>query len=157
MQVITYQRLDGGVSVCHSVISSDDPPGFTEADALARALSKDIPPTASNIVVRSPSALPARRFRNAWRHQANMIGESLPDCRSLKLDWLRIERDRRLVASDPKMLRANEQGTAQEQADWKAYRQALRTLPATIQTDLQSKTTADEIDLYSPAWPVEPP
>lgn len=51
MKKIAYTRPDGGVSICTPVISADDPPGFTEADALARAQAKDIPTDATNVTV----------------------------------------------------------------------------------------------------------
>jgi len=65
---------------------------------------------------------------------------------------LRIERDKRLAASDWKVVKAKELGTNLS-ADFKAYRQALRDLPATATPTLNER---GELDLSSVTWPTEP-
>lgn len=65
MKKIAYTHPDGGISICHPVISATDPADFTEADALARALAKDIPAGATNVTV--VDDIPADRdSRDGW-------------------------------------------------------------------------------------------
>ena len=65
---------------------------------------------------------------------------------------LRVERDKRLAATDWKVVKAKELGTNLS-ADFKAYRQALRDLPSTATPTLNER---GELDLSSVTWPTEP-
>jgi hypothetical protein len=65
---------------------------------------------------------------------------------------LRIERDKRLAATDWKVVKAKETGTNLS-ADFKAYRQALRDLPSTVTPTLDER---GDLDLSSVTWPTEP-
>lgn len=74
MKRIAYTNPDGSVSICCPCISEDDPEGMTEDDALQRALQKDIPPTAQNVTVIEPTAIPSDRSkRYAWRIKNGVI------------------------------------------------------------------------------------
>lgn len=65
---------------------------------------------------------------------------------------LRVERDKRLAATDWKVVKAKELGTNLS-ADFKAYRQALRDLPSTASPTLNEM---GDLDLSSVTWPTEP-
>jgi len=65
---------------------------------------------------------------------------------------LRVERDKRLAATDWKVVKAKELGTNLS-ADFKAYRQALRDLPSTATPTLNEM---GDLDLSSVTWPTEP-
>ena len=65
---------------------------------------------------------------------------------------LRIERDKRLVKDDWKVVKAKETGSNLSTA-FKTYRQALRDLPTTATPTLNSKY---ELDMTSVTWPTEP-
>ena len=65
---------------------------------------------------------------------------------------LRIERDKRLAATDWKVVKAKETGTNLS-ADFKAYRQALRDLPSTATPTLN---VMGDLDLSSVTWPTDP-
>ena len=65
---------------------------------------------------------------------------------------LRIERDKRLAATDWKVVKAKELGTNLS-ADFKAYRQALRDLPSTATPTLDER---GDLDFSSVTWPTEP-
>jgi len=65
---------------------------------------------------------------------------------------LRIERDKRLAATDWQVVKAKETGTNLSAA-FKAYRQALRDLPSTATPTLDER---GELDLSSVTWPTEP-
>ena len=65
---------------------------------------------------------------------------------------LRIERDKRLVKDDWKVVKAKETGTNLSTA-FKTYRQALRDLPSTATPTLDSNY---ELDMSSVTWPTEP-
>ena len=65
---------------------------------------------------------------------------------------LRIERDKKLAATDWKVVKAKELGTNLS-ADFKAFRQALRVLPSTATPTLDER---GDLDLSSVTWPTEP-
>ena len=65
---------------------------------------------------------------------------------------LRIERDKRLVKDDWKVIKAKETGSNLSTA-FKTYRQALRDLPSTATPTLDSTY---ELDMTSVTWPTEP-
>jgi hypothetical protein len=65
---------------------------------------------------------------------------------------LRIERDKRLVKDDWKVVKAKETGSTLSTA-FKTYRQALRDLPSTATPTLDSNYN---LDLTSVTWPTEP-
>ena len=65
---------------------------------------------------------------------------------------LRVERDKRLAATDWRVVMAKETGTNLS-ADFKAYRQALRDLPSTATPTLNEM---GDLDLSSVTWPTEP-
>ena len=65
---------------------------------------------------------------------------------------LRVERDKRLAATDWKVVKAKELGTNLS-ADFKAYRQALRDLPSTATPTLDER---GDLDLSSVTWPTKP-
>ena len=65
---------------------------------------------------------------------------------------LRIERDKRLAATDWKVVKAKETGTNLSAA-FKEYRQALRDLPSTATPTLDER---GDLDLSSVTWPTEP-
>ena len=65
---------------------------------------------------------------------------------------LRVERDKRLAATDWKVVKAKELGTNLS-ADFKAYRQALRDLPSTASPTLNDM---GDLDHSSVTWPTEP-
>ena len=65
---------------------------------------------------------------------------------------LREERDRRIVKSDWRIVKAKETST-NIPAAWKTYRQALRDLPASSTPKLDSN---DNLDMSSVTWPTPP-
>ena len=65
---------------------------------------------------------------------------------------LRIERDKRLAATDWQVVKAKELGTNLSAA-FKEYRQALRDLPSTATPTLNEM---GDLDLSSVTWPTEP-
>ena len=65
---------------------------------------------------------------------------------------LRVERDKRLAATDWKVVKAKETGTNLSAA-FKEYRQALRDLPSTATPTLDER---GDLDLSSVTWPTEP-
>lgn len=100
----------------------------------------------------------SRRFRNQWRRRKDN-GEIEPDvslAQQTRMLEIRAERDGRLVESDKEKARLDDIGTPEQIAALKDYRQQLRDLPATAQTDVAAITTPDGLDLYQPPWPVKP-
>ena len=92
--------------------------------------------------------------RNCWRWVAGAIVVDMTEYRGEYLKTLRLERDSRLDASDKISARLEDLGTPAQIAAHKAYRQALRDLPATVQADLAGIGTANGLENYVPPWPV---
>lgn len=69
---------------------------------------------------------------------------------------LRLERQRRLLASDGKAMQIGEGGNPQQIAQYRLYRQQLRDLPQQAQQALDNIPTVSGIAGYTPPWPVEP-
>jgi hypothetical protein len=151
-KVIVYTRPDGEISVCHPLISRDDPPGFTIEEAVARALSKDVPSTAITVAVIEKMALPAdRSFRAAWRQRGQGVSVDIASARDIHLARLRLERDAKLAATDGLMARATERGDAAERSKLAARRQALRDMPADAATALAAVETLEDLKAVRPA------
>jgi hypothetical protein len=151
-KVIVYTRPDGEISVCHPLISQDDPPSFTIEDAIARALSKDVPDTALDVQVIDAAELPAdRTFRRAWRQSDGRVSIDLAKARMIHLGRLRAERDAKLAATDGLMARANERGDAAGQLKLAAQRQALRDMPIDIAAALAAAQTPEDLKAIRPA------
>lgn len=97
MKRIVYTQADGIIAVVHPCISKDDPEGFTEDDALQRALKKDVPEDATDISVVDLERIPAdRSFRNAWKIVDKTIEIDMPKAREI----LRTRFERRGVNED---------------------------------------------------------
>jgi hypothetical protein len=111
MKKIAYTRPDGGVSIVVPVISINDPQGFTEDDALARALGKDIPADAADARVIEDSDIPQdRAFRNAWKQTGGKVDVNMPKARDIQREKLRAARAPLLAALDVEFMRALEAG-----------------------------------------------
>jgi len=150
-KIIVWTRPDGGISICSPCISKDDPKDYTEAEALARALAKDVPADAQNVKVLDRSKLPEKlRFRNAWRQKGDGFEILLAESRKLVLTEIRRVRARKLDELDKQWLRAKGQKKENEAEQVEAKRQALRDLPQTA--NLERFNSIDELDQY---WPDE--
>ena len=69
---------------------------------------------------------------------------------------LKIERDKRLTDSDWVVTKAMEEGTSVT-STWKAYRQALRDLPASATPSLGTTTGGNfDIGITGVTWPTKP-
>lgn len=131
-KVIVYAVGAGTAAVCHPLISRDDPVGFTEDDAVARALRNDIPEDAVSISVIDAADLPARDYRNAWAVSGGAIEVDMEKARALHLTVIRDERNALLDATDKLFLKASEMGDAAKVAELSILRQRLRDIPTDI-------------------------
>lgn len=148
MKAIVYERPDGGISVCRPVISRDDPKGFTEADALARALAKDIPPDAIGVHVVEPDDIPEdRTFRNAWKLDGKKVAVDMPKARELHKDRLRELRAPLLSALDVEFQRSYKDPAAQDAIE--AKKQALRDV--TADPAIEAAKTPEQLSTILPA------
>lgn len=87
-----------------------------------------------------------------WRRVGDRPGVDMPLARQQILSEIRLERNRRLTASDKEWFRVNE--TNGDVPAWKDYRQALRDLPSKV--DVSQVETPQALDAYRPPWPVAP-
>lgn len=135
--------------------------GESEEDYLNRVSAR----TGVQPGIRDCLRLPEKRrdelptsFLDCWRWdgRAATVVVSLPLARTQILAETRTERDKRLTDSDRDKARLDDMGTAQQKAALATYRQQLRDLPATVQTDLEGKGTPAELEAYAPPWPAMP-
>jgi hypothetical protein len=84
-----WTRPDGGVSITHPAIMVNDPPGFTEDDALARAMAL-LPSTAINPQIIEPADIPAdRTFRDALEVSGGALVHNMAKARAIQEDHIR--------------------------------------------------------------------
>lgn len=128
--------------------------GLTEAEALDLIRERSIPGSALNTIVIEATELPY--FGSFGRAAWHQNGASTPvfdmvRARPIKTEQIRKERDRRLEETDIEVLQRD---GGPIPAPLVARRQALRDMPATVQTDLDAVTTPEALEAYEPAWPV---
>ena len=150
MRKIIYLRPDGGLSVVHPVINTfGEAPGFTENDALQRALAK-LPVNAINPQVVEANAIPTdRTFRNAWKVSGAGIAVDMPKAREIHRVKLRDLRKPKMEALDAAYLRADETGDIAEKQRIAAQKQALRNV--TADPAIEAAQTPEQLKAVMPA------
>lgn len=113
--------------------------------------------------------LPSKAFRDSW--QDNGSGDieiDLTGAKTEKKASCRAERNAKLKTWDDKELEINSkisrktrlvEDTTAEEADRDAvedYKQDLRDLGATIDSEVDAELTTDDVEAYEPTWPTEP-
>jgi hypothetical protein len=78
-----------------------------------------------------------RTFRNAWVDRGS-IQHDMPKARALRLQFLRVEREKKWPDLDSQWMRAAGQKKLKEADDIEAKRQALRDFPQTIAAALDA-------------------
>jgi len=77
-KVIAFMTPENTLTIVMPCISMDDPPGFSEDDAIARAMATIVPQDAIDPIVVDTSTLPEDWvFRDAWKHNGKKIEEDL--------------------------------------------------------------------------------
>lgn len=148
MKKIIYTRADGGVSVVNLPSDATD----EDFDKELEMVKSERQPVDTPVIVEDPR--PASRFfRGAWRRNGNGIDVDMPIARIIKTSRIRKERDERLAVEDIAYMRADERNDQAEKTRIAAKKQALRDLPATVQTDLEAITTPKELEAFEPVWP----
>lgn len=140
MKQIIYTRTDGGLDTVVPEISRTDPEGFTEDDALQRALSKDVPADAINMRVVDEADIPTdREYRNAWEDDGAAIRTNIEKARTIFDERVRRE----------KVVKARELRDREDAGeDVTAERDALRA----VNPDSRAAQTLDELKAL---WPKE--
>ncbi len=142
------RRPDGSVSILVC------PPGVDEDAEVARILTL---PEYTGCVALGRRALPSsRRFRDCWRPAGRTVDVDMSLARGQRLAEVRADRDARLQAADALTLKTMDSAVTDDQDKVRAYKQALRDLPATVQADLGAAATPDALASYEPAWPATP-
>lgn len=103
-----------------------------------------------------PDGGPSGRFRWCWRYRNGQVVVDMALARQQRLKELREERDGRFPEADKAWMRAVGQKRPADADQWEQYRQALRDLPATAQTDLDRLLTPSALETYQPDWPETP-
>lgn len=94
------------------------------------------------------------RFYNCWRRtRDDRVMVDMPLAREQRMREIRAERDARLSDADGPTAREMEQN-GKDAAAWKAYKQALRDVPA--QVDLSVAETPEALEALEPQWPRRP-
>lgn len=152
-KVIVWTRPDGGLSICSPCISKDDMLGMSEAEAILRALEKDVPLDAINVQIMERSKLPSDLyFRNAWELNVDKIEISKQKALDIHVNRIRYARGKELEKLDKAWMRASGQKNTQEADAIEAKRQYLRDLPQTL--NLNDFNSVEEIKAF---WPQDLP
>ncbi len=156
---IIYKMPDGSIRVfCPVRAKRKDEAGVeieTDAEYMADMESKaaQIMAGATKVGVVDKGQMPSGRyFRNAWRWDGLACNVDLSAARSVKMEIIRGERNRRLAESDGLMNKANETGVKIQ--EWQGYRQALRDIPQN--TNLSLILDVPSLEAFSPSWPMKP-
>ena len=122
----------------------------TEDAFVARIATKDVPPSATDVVFVEASAIPTdRTFRNAWIMDGNSIGHDMVKCRNIKRDQFRALRKPKMDILDVAYLIADEQGNLAEKQRIAQKKQILRDI--TQAPEIEQATTVDELKAFLPA------
>ena len=141
MKKIIYTRSDGGVSIVSPAININEPVGFDEEQAIARALTR-LPTDAMNPQVVDGSIIPTdRTFRNALVQIGASVIHDMPKCREIAFD--RIQAQRRIKIRDVLEREALGENVATEKASLRAIN--ARAIVDAAQTPEELKTMLPEI------------
>lgn len=133
--------------------------GVADEDAAIDIIRRlDVPASATNVTIVEAADLPfyGKNIggRKCWRQRGARAPEvDLTLAKQFKTESIRPERDRLLAAADVEYIRADESGDDTEKARIVTRKQALRDLPATIQTDLDAQATPEDLENWEPTWP----
>lgn len=133
MRLSAIKKPDGSICMCHG----EPALGMQDGDML--------------IELPEGWQAPNVKYRDCWAEKDGAIVIDLAKARDQKLAEIRAERDKRLEASDKAWMVAMSKG--QPVVAINAEKQALRDLPASAQSDLAAKRSANTIDSYEPEWP----
>lgn len=149
---LIFTRTDGGLTVVVPCISENDPVGFTEAQAVARALSESVPLSAkTNARVIENSDVPSdRTFRDAWKDSGSNIDVDMPKAREIWREKMRLARKPKLEALDVEYQKADEIGDQERKKLIAGLKKLLRDL-----TDLPAIEAAQTPEELKAIWPEE--
>jgi len=147
-------EIDGRVvQLIPAYQDSTRPPGMTDDEYLAEAISRTVPPGARRRIIDGEDAPADRTYREAWRlsdSAASGVTVDMPHARAIHLDRIRVARDADLRRLDVQYLRAIEADDTAAQQRIAAAKQALRDIPQTL--DLDGYATPEALGA---AWPKE--
>ena len=178
MKIITWVDLEGRYRVTSPAYGDRaNPPGETEDETIERVLVKirkhyGLPDTHVFHLVEDADQRArvaeccGTCFRygvfdtdaraGAWEMDTDGCPKvNMSKARPIKTDQIRVERNARLAAEDIAYMIAEEQKNDAEKLRVATKKQALRDLPATIQSDLDALTTPENLEAYAPVWPTE--
>jgi hypothetical protein len=159
-KVIVWENDDGTVSVTTPLEEMIE--GETEdqyLDRIATKLQEDAPEQFGDldyVKVDADDVPTSRRFRSCWRLDDDVVTTDVSLAKIQAKADVRAQRDQRLDASDKEWLRLQAVGTQQEKDDYAAFRQALRDLPETADTEIDACADEAALIAYTPTWPTEP-
>ena len=119
-----------------------------EAELLAACVERSVPDGVAHRVVEHTVIPSSRLFRNAWADDGAAVDVDMAKARTMHMDSIRGERNKKLAEMDVTFMRAVEDGDTDAQAAAATEKQALRDLPETF--DLSSYATPSDLNA---AWP----
>lgn len=149
MKRILYTKSDGGVVVVTPTININDPEGFTEQDAIDRAM-KRLPIDAIDVRVVEDATIPRdRTFRDSWENNESGPKVNMNKAKAIHMNRIRDMRNQKLDKLDKDLMRAQESDDNKTASEIKAEKNRLRNLPQTF--DLTSATTPEQLKALWPA------
>jgi hypothetical protein len=153
MDRIIYTRPDGGLSIIIPTISRDDPPGFTEPAALARAMAT-VPPDAQGVRVVGAASIPAdRTYRDAWTDDGSTLAVDMGKARNIQRERLaaRIDQLELSIAGQEKAARLRGSSAGALLATQRSS--AIKSLNLSqLHSQIEAAATPDEL---KQVWPAE--
>tara|TARA_R100001143_G_scaffold52818_1_gene48111 strand:- start:828 stop:1310 length:483 start_codon:yes stop_codon:yes gene_type:complete len=119
-----------------------------EAELLAHCVARSVPDGVAHRVVEHTVIPSSRLFRNAWADDGAAVDVDMAKARTMHMDSIRGERNKKLVEMDVTFMRAVEDNDTDAQDAASTAKQALRDIPATF--DLSPHANPDDLNA---AWP----
>lgn len=133
--------------------TQDDPEGLAEVAEWAADSQAQV----TSVREISEADIPSIRsitMRDAWEDDGANISVNMVKARANKIAYeVRPEMERRLVQARDDLEATEDNSNAAEQARVRTRRRKLRSLPATIQSDLDAIDTPEALEAWQPNWP----
>lgn len=98
--------------------------------------------------------MPNKKFRDEWRRQDSSISVDLSLAKEKRLEEIRQERDKLLLASDAMWTEAHSKGL--DLTSLSTYKDALRDMPASVESDLAAISSVEDLEAYQATFPTAP-
>lgn len=165
-RVLVYENPDGSVRLCYiddKYLARQRARGLSDAqiddavaaDYEAKAAATQADWNATRVASIASSAVAKAPYRRAWRYAAGAVAPDMTEAVKERMQEIRAVRNALLRDSDARIAWELER-TGSIPANVRAWRKALRDLPADISADIAAISTPEDLVNYEPTYPQEP-